>query len=142
MDDDQSLFGICDQAMARHPQNYADQLRNTKLKDSNQYFTTYKIDYRSQFTLFHPFNIRKFKFSSSKTQCLISFFYALFLIVSSFQFQISNAQQILPTGPNQNPLQSQSPRTVATKYGIVRGTIITLPNLNLQQVEAFLGKLI
>lgn len=33
-----------------------------------------------------------------------------------------------------------SPRTVTTKYGSLRGVTISLPNRNLQQVEAFLGE--
>lgn len=32
-----------------------------------------------------------------------------------------------------------SSRIVTTKYGAVRGLIVTLPNRNLQQVEVFLG---
>lgn len=35
-----------------------------------------------------------------------------------------------------------SARIVTTKYGAVRGNIVTLPNRNLQQVEVFLGKCI
>ena len=83
---------------------------------------------------------------ADQRRCLISCLFAWLLVAASLAASFTNAQTLSPNaGPNfQTPptgaTYSQSPRTVATKYGIVRGTIITLPNLNLQQVEAFLGR--
>lgn len=124
--DDKPLF---DHQLARRP-DYTDQLKN-----HNQYIITYKIDSNRSSTLL-SFIYQK--------QCLLSIFYVCVLVCASLVSTIG-ASQTLPGGNSPNsaqngPLHSQSPRTVATKYGIVRGTIITLPNVNLQQVEAFLGK--
>lgn len=122
----------------------------------NRCVANYKIDYRS-FTLpgLH---------SGSRNRCgqrtgssagsfvrpdrrLISFLVAWLLLAASLAVSFTDAQALSGQSPNSPNFQtangashSQSPRTVATKYGIVRGTIITLPNVNLQQVEAFLGK--
>ena len=140
----------------------------TSLPDWNRYMANYKIDYRS-FTLplrlpafareclrssFRPSsslssnlssgqsNARCCVASTDQKRCLIFFLFAWLLVAATN----TNAQTLSPnSGPSfqtapSGATHSQSPRTVATKYGIVRGTIITLPNVNLQQVEAFLGK--
>lgn len=121
-------------------QDYTGQLKivNLKnLKNFNQYITsTYKIDHHSIKS--NPFRSLHLLYISKP--CLLSLFY-IWLFFYSLLISVASSQ--LVNSPNQaQPLHSQSSRTVATKYGIVRGTIITLPNVNLQQVEVFLGKLI
>jgi len=47
---------------------------------------------------------------------------------------------ITTTFANLTPERRLSSRVVRTKYGGLRGSIVTLPNKNLQPVEVFLGK--
>jgi hypothetical protein len=46
----------------------------------------------------------------------------------------------ITTFANLTPERRLSSRVVRTKYGGLRGFIVTLPNKNLQPVEVFLGK--
>ena len=46
---------------------------------------------------------------------------------------------ILTSFANLTPERRLSSRVVRTKYGGLRGSIVTLPNKNLQPVEVFLG---
>lgn len=144
-----------DRRSFRHS-DYTDQLDDIKLDDTklkyyNQYISNYKIDYRSCLTLssFISKVINQlYRLRSSKKQCLISVFYLWLLAFTSLVTTLTNAQTLsdnshsanVPNIAQNSPSFSQSSRTVSTKYGIIRGTIITLPNLNLQQVEAFLGE--
>ena len=46
---------------------------------------------------------------------------------------------VLTAFANLTPERRLSSRVVRTKYGGLRGSVVTLPNKNLQPVEVFLG---